>query len=211
MLMSRDFQASTVRGIGIVESPEGLSGIHDAENAAVLWDRRPTPRFQTWIDTLSPDRLPEVRVILQPDTIYEALQAVFEACATPDCVESKWLLDDITALAAHFTDIMSARYLRLRLNVVTGDSCRKFHKDAIRARLICTYRGAGTQYGQSLDGADPQHIGSAPTGAPIVLRGSLWPETPDSGLLHRSPPIEGTGETRLLLVLDPIDDPEDET
>jgi hypothetical protein len=49
-----------------------------------------------------------------------------------------------------------------------------------------------------------------PTGAPILLRGTLWPEQPKSGLLHRSPPIEGSGETRLLLVLDPMDGPEDD-
>ncbi|MEW7008160.1 DUF1826 domain-containing protein [Lentilitoribacter sp. EG35] len=36
------------------------------------------------------------------------------------------------------------------------------------------------------------------------------PETPTSGLLHRSPPIDGTGETRLLLVLDPVSDPEND-
>nr|WP_245926135.1 DUF1826 domain-containing protein [Ascidiaceihabitans donghaensis] len=30
------------------------------------------------------------------------------------------------------------------------------------------------------------------------------------GCLHRSPPIEGSGETRLVLVLDPIFDLEDE-
>ncbi|MCZ4269037.1 DUF1826 domain-containing protein, partial [Rhodobacteraceae bacterium G21628-S1] len=47
-------------------------------------------------------------------------------------------------------------------------------------------------------------------GAPIILRGTRWPETPVSGVLHRSPPIAGTGETRLLLVLDPIDDPAEE-
>ncbi|ESQ13777.1 MAG: hypothetical protein N838_33150 [Thiohalocapsa sp. PB-PSB1] len=35
------------------------------------------------------------------------------------------------------------------------------------------------------------------------------PESPRSGLLHRSPPIEGSGETRLLLVLDPMDGPEE--
>ena len=33
---------------------------------------------------------------------------------------------------------------------------------------------------------------------------------PITGLLHRSPPIEGTGETRLVLVLDPIDDLDEE-
>jgi hypothetical protein len=48
------------------------------------------------------------------------------------------------------------------------------------------------------------------TGAPILLRGTLWPGDPPSGLMHRSPPIEGTGETRLVLVLDPVDGPEEE-
>ncbi|MEM6422079.1 MAG: DUF1826 domain-containing protein, partial [Pseudomonadota bacterium] len=45
-----------------------------------------------------------------------------------------------------------------------------------------------------------------PTGMPILLRGKLWPESPASGIVHRSPPIEGTGATRLVLVLDPIFD-----
>ncbi|GGG66682.1 hypothetical protein GCM10011415_11900 [Salipiger pallidus] len=49
---------------------------------------------------------------------------------------------------------------------------------------------------------------TVPTGSPIVLRGTRWPESPLSGLLHRSPPIAGTGETRLLLVLDPVEDSE---
>ncbi len=38
---------------------------------------------------------------------------------------------------------------------------------------------------------------------------ALWPEQPASGLLHRSPPIEGTGETRLVLVLDGVMDLDD--
>ena len=72
------------------------------------------------------------------------------------------------------------------------------------ARLICTYRGPGTQYCISHDHTDPKRFFTVPTGAPILLRGSRWPQRPASGLLHRSPPIEGTGETRLVLVLDPV-------
>lgn len=48
---------------------------------------------------------------------------------------------------------------------------------------------------------------TVPTGSPIILRGTRWPETPVSRLLHRSPPIVGTGETRLVLVLDPVEGP----
>ena len=120
------------------------------------------------------------------------------------------LIEDASALAAIFADVMDTPFLRLRFDVVTTNACRKFHIDAVTARLVCTYRGTGTQYGVSEDGHDPEQIVTVPTGSPIVLRGTRWPETPLSGLLHRSPPIAGTGETRLLLVLDPIVDPEEE-
>jgi hypothetical protein len=95
-------------------------------------------------------------------------------------------------------------------DAVTTNACRRFHIDAVTARLVCTYRGTGTQYGIGADGAEPRRVFTVPTGAPILLRGTLWPERPHSGLLHCSPPIEGTGETRLVLVLDPVDDPEEE-
>jgi hypothetical protein len=112
-------------------------------------------------------------------------------------------------LANIFAGAFASSFLRLRLSPVNTNACRRFHIDAITARLICTYRGTGTQYGISKDGTPPRGIFTVPTGAPIVLRGTNWPERPASGLLHRSPPIEGTDETRLVLVIDPIFDPED--
>ena len=114
------------------------------------------------------------------------------------------MIDDAAALASVFADLFQAPYLRVCLNVVTTNACRKFHIDAVTARLVCTYRGTGTQFGISTDGAEPARVFTVPTGAPIVLRGTLWPEHPKSGLLHRSPPIEGSGETRLVLVLDSV-------
>lgn len=210
MHMQHQISEHALPGVRIAQSQEGLAGIHEPDTAAVFWHREIPTAFHTWINALSPSLLPEVRVILPPSVFQESVQAVFEVCGTPDCVQSRWLMDDIAALGTAFTKIMQARYLRLRLNIVTGDSCRRFHTDAVRARLICTYRGAGTQYAYPADDAPAEHVHSVPTGCPVILRGTDWPETPASGLRHRSPPIEGTGETRLIMVLDPIDNPEDE-
>lgn len=52
-----------------------------------------------------------------------------------------------------------------------------------------------------------RRVFTVPTGAQIVLRGTNWPEYPASGLMNRSP--DGTDETRLMLVIDPIFDLED--
>ena len=124
--------------------------------------------------------------------------------------ERDWLEADVSAIVTTFAELMSTDYVRMRLEVVTTNACRKFHIDRIVGRLVCTYRGTGTQYGISDGNHDPVHVHTVSTGAPILLRGSLWPAVPAPGLSHRSPPIEGSGEVRLVLVLDPVNDLENE-
>lgn len=197
-------------GVAVADTPEGLAAIHRPGCAAAIWRRQPMPTFQAWIDALDPSDLPRARVFLRPEAVRDAVTQICAASGMPEDAERDRLVDDVAALADTFSDLMRARWLRLRFDVVTTNACRKFHIDAVTARLVCTYRGTGTQYAISPDGADPQKVFTVPTGSPIVLRGTLWPEHPRSGLLHRSPPIEGTGETRAVLVLDPVDDPEEE-
>ncbi|MDJ0827567.1 MAG: DUF1826 domain-containing protein [Rhodobacter sp.] len=210
MNLVRKFVKGAAIGVGVAHSPEGLSAIQHRGCAATIWQRDPLPSFQSWIDAVQPEYLPSSRVVLRPGMVRGALSDIVEASELPSCEARAMLVDDISALADMFADVMRAPYLRLRLDVVTTNMCRKFHIDAVTARLICTYRGTGTQYGISTDGAEPRRIFTVPTGSPFLLRGTLWPENPKSGLLHRSPPIEGTGETRLVLVLDPIFDLDDE-
>lgn len=208
MTLVREVVEDAAIGVGVADTPEGLSAIHRPGCAAAIWRRNPLPEFQSWIDALEPAQLPSARVVLRPEDVRRAVVQVCEASGTPDCRERLRLVDDTAALAGLFAGLMRASYLRLRFDVVTTNACAKFHIDAVTARLVCTYRGTGTQYGISTDGAEPRRVFTVPAGAPILLRGKLWPEQPKSGLLHRSPPIEGTGETRLVLVLDPVEDPD---
>ncbi|MEO1161050.1 MAG: DUF1826 domain-containing protein [Pseudomonadota bacterium] len=195
-------------GVGLADSPESMNLIHARGAAAVIWRRQPEPGFQDWIDQLDPACLPAGRVVIQPRAVRDVVSLICQSAGMPDDEQRDVLIDDIAALADVFTTLMSTPYLRLRLDVVNDNACRKFHVDAVTARLVCTYRGAGTQYGISTDGSEPKRVFTVPTGAPIILRGTLWPDLPPSGLMHRSPPIEGTGNTRLVLVLDPAADPQ---
>ncbi|MEX0278178.1 MAG: DUF1826 domain-containing protein [Ruegeria sp.] len=206
MTVHRKIVDETAAAARIVDSPEGLSAIKKAGCAATIWQRQPLPRFQNWIDRLRTEELPRARVVLRPERVRNAMIDLVEACELPACDERSMLVDDIAALADIFARVMRAPYLRIRLDVITTNACRKFHIDAITARLICTYRGSGTQYGISTHGADPRNVRSVPTASPMVMRGTLWPADAQPGFVHRSPPIEGTGETRLVLVLDPVAD-----
>lgn len=194
-------------GLSLATSADGLAALHRPDCAAVVWSRAPEAGVLDWLAGLDPAQLPRMRMILRPDTAMAAATEAVHAAGTPDDPRRARLITDIAALATRFATLMAAPWLRLRLEVVTTNACRKFHRDAVTARLVCTYRGTGTQCATGAEGAG---LYTVPTGAPVLLRGSLWPVTPDPGLLHRSPPIEGSGETRLLLVLDPIPDPEDE-
>lgn len=197
-------------GIGFAEDAAALCAIREPGINAVIWLRQPLPRFQDWIDSLDPAQLPAARIILRPENARQAVTEVCNGVGTPDCPERTRLIDDVAALAEIFGHAMDTPYLRLRLDVVSNNACRKFHIDAVTARLVCTYRGPGTQYGLAEDQEEPAEICSVPACSPILLRGTRWPGNEASRLVHRSPPIEGTGRTRLLLVLDPVSDPQGE-
>lgn len=196
--------------LAVAETGRDLQVIRRDECPGMIWQRPLDARLLEWIDALDPEQLPRTRQILQLAEVQSAVLAACSAVETPDTGERSLLVQDIEQLATAFNTVAPAPYLRLRLSVVTTNSCRKFHTDHVVARLICTYRGTGTQYGISDDGSDPDDIHTVARGTPVILRGGLWPTTPPAGLKHRSPPIEGTGETRLVLVLDPIFDPDEE-
>ncbi len=209
MTLLRERVKDAAIGVAVADEPADLQAFLKPGCAAAIWRRQALKGVQAWIDAIDLDRLPQGRIILSRDRVRQTVTELCESARTPLTPEREQLIGDITALSEIFADLMQARALRLRLQAVTSNACRKFHVDAITARLVCTYRGTGTQYGISTDGSDPSRIFTVPTGARILLRGSLWPEKPACGLLHRSPPIEGTGETRFVLVLDPIFDAED--
>ncbi|MEM1299431.1 MAG: DUF1826 domain-containing protein [Pseudomonadota bacterium] len=200
-------QEQTLSGIHLADSPSDLARILDPDVAMVLWHRAMPEHVHGWIDGLSRAVLPHIRAIVPVVRIPVIIADALDLAGMPDCPERTFLIEDIAELAARFATLTEVAHVRLRLSAVETDSCRKFHVDAAKARFICTYRGPGSQYGFSPDGSEPDEIFESDTGAPMVLRGLAWREARASGLVHRSPPIEGTGQTRLVLMLDPIEDP----
>lgn len=189
---------------------EGFSDIATPGCGAVILDREPLQASLDWLARLPSQALPEERIVLKPSDVEAHVEGLMPICAHADDLARSWLIHDIAALAQGFAQLMEAPYLRLRLDPIKTNACRKFHIDAVTARLVCTYRGQPTQYGMGNAERDVAKFASVPAACPVILRGTRWPGDLPTGLLHRSPPIEGTGETRLLLVLDPVYRLEDE-
>lgn len=111
---------------------------------------------------------------------------------------------DIAALAESFAAIMSLSHVVIRLERVIGDACKRWHADYVSVRMICTYRGSGTQWiERSVESADAPAVEtprSLAEGAVGLFKGRIL--AGEQAIVHRSPPIAGTGEERLLLVID---------
>lgn len=197
-----EIETERTPGIERVQTATGLSAFQRPDCAAAVWER-PAPGFLPWIEAMDPARLPEARLTLRVENARDAVTEICDTCGTPEGAERAAFINDVVNLTRAFAGLMETEFLRLRFDIVTGNACRKFHVDAVAARLVCTYRGTATQYSITGEGGEARQVFTTPTGSPILLRGTLWPPVPDCGLLHRSPPIEGSGQTRLLLVLDP--------
>ena len=122
------------------------------------------------------------------------------------------LLLDIRRLAVAFSVLAEAQgRARLRLEAITGPGCPRWHADAVGLRMLCTYRGAGTQWLCREGGAavartlppGPQRVaGQIAPGTVAVLKGEGFPGNAGHGCIHRSPPAGTGGQARLLLCID---------
>lgn len=201
----------------IVDCCTDLSLITRNGIEGVIW-RRSIPKFvYDSITSLSIIPMTEYRVESKPGDVGQHIIEFLEASGNKSSLALEWLAEDVNGLATEFASILSVENIRLRVEVVNDDACRKFHRDAVKARLICTYRGPGTEYKINDPNNGPEQTDTVPTGCPILLKGKSWPSHPSTGyprqndpwqldrratLLHRSPAIENKGTVRLIIVID---------
>ena len=204
--MSVEFvtKASLKDAVKTIATAEDLSIVKQTGLSGLIWERPIDPSAQGWIDSISATNLSSVDVVCDIEHLEDKIANICDAAGIPTSGERHWFESDILQLATVFTQNMRAPSVRVRIDVVKDNACSKFHIDNVLARLICTYRGPGTQYGLTFEGEEPEEVSSAPRGAPFLLRGRKWPDNSVAPLRHRSPPIEGTDITRIVLVLDPV-------
>lgn len=209
--MADDPIADALAVVCIGRSPDVLQAVLRPGVQLAAWQREPNPDWGHWLGALPPDEWPVCRIELPAEQATSALQASFDACGTPSGPARDAWIADITGLVEVFAALAGPPRVRLRLDVVTGDACRRWHRDCVPLRLICTYRGTGTQWVPPAWGEqvlaqpddDTPHALSLQAADVAVFKGCGWHgQAHDGGIVHRSPRIVGTGLARLVLVLD---------
>lgn len=124
-------------------------------------------------------------------------------------------LADVAWLVRAYACLLDARSVGLRLRVLDGAMCPRFHVDRVPLRLITSYAGPGSQWlregavaRQPLGGAQAfagegaaAAVEQIACGHVALLKGERWIGNEGRGLVHRSPALPA-GERRLLLTLD---------
>ncbi len=173
-------------------SPSVLQDVLDPAVGLALWQRPARASFHRATAALL--ALPPFSQTAEgtPEAALRVLLRVLPVAARP-------LGADIGVLARLFATVTGDSEVRLRLEHIADDACRRRHVDAVRLRLLCTYAGAGTEW---LDAADQTH--RMPAMHVGLFKGSVFPDAAPR-ILHWSPPVAHLPpqrRSRLLLCID---------
>jgi hypothetical protein len=187
----------------VAGDPAILQDIRREECNLAIWERRLAADFAPLLDGAPQD----IRFSATCDDLPALLAAALAEHGFGARPLHPALIADAALLAEHFCTALALARFELRLEVVTTDSCRKFHADYVSARLITTYVGPGTEWLDSAAadavarGQQPPRINRMAPGDVGLFKGKLASLHP---AIHRSPPISQSGARRLLLVLNPV-------
>jgi hypothetical protein len=187
--------------------------LDDDVNMAVWQRRLPAhiEHFAALLLSLNQPLAESLTLEISADDRPPALQGFASAYADLDGYEG--FVADVEWLVGAYACLLGSKRIGLRLRVLDKAMCPRFHVDHVPVRLITTYAGAASQWLEegAMDRsqlgnqqAEPQNAVSVrqmDTGDVALLKGERWMGNEGHGLVHRSPPLQGT-ERRLILTLD---------
>jgi len=187
--------------------PAVLKRIAESGVTLAVWTRPGPEGLAEWLDALPPERLPDGRFIAAPDEVAARLALLCDSVELGDNPARSRLIDDIADLAARFARISGSLRVDLRLEALDHDGCWRFHRDHVGLRLNATYRGPGTQwppFDQTARALRAQRryrgaLNELPRFSAGLFKGVR--RAGPAAILHRSPPVVGSGVTRLFLCL----------
>lgn len=199
-------------GVRRVARISDFDAIHQTAVDCVVLDRHQPEDVAAALAQLSPPACSERYRGVGADALCSIVDGFLHGMGLSDAVARGWITHDVESLAKAFAELLRVKLVDLRLEIVRDDACRKFHRDAIRARMICTYIGPGTELQVASGTDDAPLVASVPFAAPVLLKGKAWasPDEPvhtdetvrHGPVTHRSPAIAGAGVERLVVVLD---------
>lgn len=159
----------------------------------------------------------------------DAYRGVAEVVSVlPDGPARDGVARDAEGLLCELWRNTQATVYQVRLEMVRGDTCQKWHRDMNTLRSIVTYVGPGTIVAEETavhrdcsgavlnvveeDALNKGPVKQAVAGDFVLMKGGLYPGSGKRGAAHRAPPIGAVGECsqqRIMLKVDIMSDLQD--
>ena len=195
--------------------PKVLRRILDPGVNLSLWQRPAQQEITRELSILQAPHMPDVRCCTSPVSFDDDVNALLRQQHLDPMAFENWRID-LRRLADVFFSLSEGRDVSMRLETKDGDGCRRFHVDHTHLRLLCTYRGPGTLWLTDAQVDRAAQENGEPNdkiirfGTPSyfetfwvgIMKGDAYPGNAGRGLVHRSPPIAGSGLSRVVFCLD---------
>lgn len=217
--MSVPFESRLMTTSGLEKSHKLLSMIEifEPENQIVIVERDPDRVIDTYFATMANHMGDGFRFVLKGGSMVPHHWF-------PEYSGKEVLVADLNHLLEIYIELIGCPSVGIRLEIVDRAMCPRFHVDNVGIRMLCTYRGPGTEWLEDVC-ADRSKLGSGcldastanaeivlnPAGIHcafpydiILLKGSGWQGNEGRGIIHRSPAVPENEASRILLALDAI-------
>ena len=199
----------------IGDTPDILERISEPDVNICIWQRPSIDQINRELVSLTPRDLPDVRSHCTLNNFDAAVTGLMANQGLSPDLFKHWR-GDLLNIARVYFPLTKGRRVTMRLETTDQDGCPRFHTDRTHLRLLCTYLGPGTEWLRD-DQADREaQLAGAPNSEILItdkpsqlgrfwvglLKGSAFPGNSLNGLIHRSPPSQGPGITRVLFCLD---------
>jgi hypothetical protein len=209
----------------VTRSPGGFTRITDPTVNLVLWPRALPAEVCDLLESVS-GRLRRLRAFDGPVS-RDGTGRLPWLDALPPGPARDWLEADVRRQIRRLCRLGGTSRPRVFLGPVLDDQCRKFHVDHVRLRLVTTYLGPGTEWVPEtavdrlalVDSPTCPHeanarivrdlgaVRRAAAGDVVLLKGARHGSVDGRPAVHRSPPIEGLGTPRVVLIATASDTP----
>lgn len=198
------------------EDPVVFAEIYQEQTNIAIWRRSLTEQLKSDVN-----RFLDSNPTFQTSTVVTKENAFLLISKHLNDDSQLQLAKNISHLVEIFCDLFEIEQAGLRLASLDRAMCPKFHVDKLPCRLITTFQSVATEW-LPHESVDRSKLGSGSNGKSdnesgifsnskdiqrltagdvALLKGELWENNENAGLVHRSPAVP-EGQRRLVLTLD---------
>ena len=192
-----------------------LKKIQETGINITICERQEVSQMNTWIDQFIETDFQKVTLNTTTQDFKKDFVQALSKYQSLDHVGFQMLLDDVNILLKEFASISQSTEFKVYWAIVRDGMCRRFHTDANKLRLLCTYKGPGTEWvkpdninfdlphcsGNEMIINEHEIQQTKPYDV-VILKGALHEHRDAPLILHRSPSLENQDTKRLLLRID---------